>query len=153
MKTATPIAGVTIDSGLVDPPVEQAIRIKLERMEDVPAEERPWLTYWLAVLKSEDLGIGLLGFKGHPGANGEVEIGYGIVADYRDRGLATEAASRLIEWAFTDPRCQAVVAVGVRSDNTASKRVLAKLGAKRVCRGERASDWRIDAAEFRDRFA
>jgi len=139
--------GVEIATDLVDLPVERAIRAKLGKMERAPAADHPWLSYWLMVLRSEDRGIGLLGFKGVP-SEGEVEIGYGIVSSQRARGLTTEAAARLIEWAFLDPRCRAVTAVGVLEDNVASARVLAKLGMRRIRQDADRSDWRLDADGF-----
>jgi len=144
------VVGATIGPGLVDRPALRAIRMKLEKMRDAPEAEHPWLTYWLVVTHTDLRGVGLLGFKGAPDASGEVEIGYGIAPECRRRGLATEAAARLLQWAFTDPRCTAVRAIGVRNDNVPSQRVLTKLGARRVRCGERASDWRIDAAGLRD---
>lgn len=145
------IAGAAIDPQLVDAPAERAIRMKLAKMERARVEEHPWLIYWLAVLQSEERGIGLLGFKGLPSGDGDVEIGYGIAPVYQGRGLTTEAASRLIEWAFVDPRCRAVCAIGVRSGNEASERVLTKLGMRLVRRDETGSDWRVDTDRFSDR--
>jgi len=139
------IAGAAIVPQLVDPPVVRAIRAKMEGMEHAPTKEHPWLTYWLIVLRSEERGIGLVGLKGAPNDDGEVEIGYGIAPEYRCRGMATEAASGLIGWAFSDPRCWAVSAIGVRDDNVASKRVLEKLGMRSVRRDDRRSDWRVAA--------
>lgn len=135
---------VEIDPHVVDPAVERAIQAKLEKMARTPAEDHPWLTYWLMVLRVEDRGIGLLGFKGVPSEGGEVEIGYGIVPSQRARGLTTEAAARLIEWAFLDPRCRAVTALGVLNDNAASARVLAKLGMRPIRQDADSSDWRVD---------
>ena len=142
---------MAIDPQLIEPPAERAIRSKLEKMEHAPTEEHPWLTYWLAVLRSEERGIGLLGFKGPPSEDGDVEIGYGIAPEYRCRGLTTEAAMRLIEWAFSDPRCLGVTAIGVGSGYDASERVLAKLGMRLVRRDESRSDWRVDVDGFSDR--
>jgi len=142
------VVGATIDPRLVEPPVTKAIRAKLEKMSNSPAEEHPWLTYWLAVSQADGRGVGLLGFKGAPDAKGEVEIGYGIEPVHRRRGLATEAVSRLLAWTFSDPRCRGVTAIAVRNDNAASQRVLTKLGARCVRRGDLESDWRIDAVAF-----
>lgn len=150
-RIAVQIAGAAIDPQLIDPAVERAIRMKLEKMKHAPIEEHAWLTYWLVVLRSEDRGIGLLGFKGPPNEDGDVEIGYGIAPEYRCRGLTTEAASCLIEWAFSDPRCLGVTAIGVRSGNAASERVLAKLGMRLIRRDESGADWRVDADGFSDR--
>lgn len=73
--------------------------------------------------------FGSIGFFGPPVAVGdevaEAEIGYGLVADARGRGVATEAVRALLT--LTD-------AVGIRvrasvaPENTASIRVLAKCG-------------------------
>lgn len=145
------VAGAVLDPQLIDPAVDRAIRMKLEKMRHAPIEEHPWLTYWLAILPSEDRGIGLLGFKGLPSEDGDVELGYGIAPEYRCRGLATEAASCLIEWAFSDPRCLGVTAIGVRSGNEASERVLAKLGMRLIRRDESRTDWRVDADGFSNR--
>ncbi len=144
--SAPVIADMSCDPELVDRPVERAIGMKLERMQSAPLEDHPWLTYWAVLLRSEGRAIGLLGFKGPPSDEGSVEIGYGIAPGYRNRGLTTEAAACLVGWAFSDPRCAAVTAVGVRPGNTASERVLRKLGARLVRRGGSGSDWRIDAS-------
>ena len=44
---------------------------------------------------------GICGFKGRPDAAGSVEIGYSVLAQYRNQGLATEAVDRLVRWAFS----------------------------------------------------
>jgi len=92
------IAGAAVSPRLIDPPVERAIRLKLETMERAPTEEHPWL-----------------------------------------------------KWAFSDPRCLGVTAIGVGSGNEASERVLAKLGMRLVWRDENRSDWRVDADGFSNR--
>ena len=48
--------------------------------------------------------VGHAGFHGPPGVNGPeksgaVELGYTIFPDFRGRGLATEAARALMDWA------------------------------------------------------
>jgi ribosomal-protein-alanine N-acetyltransferase len=44
--------------------------------------------------------LGICGFKGRPGQSGSVEIGYSVLSQFRNKGYATEAASRLVDWAF-----------------------------------------------------
>lgn len=67
-----------------------------------------------------------VGFHGPPGTDGWAEIGYRVVASYRRRGLAGEAATALLAWA------SAHGAVGVKAsvspDNAASIGLLRKLG-------------------------
>ena len=76
----------------------------------------------------DGLVVGSIGFYGPPTAGDatpEVEVGYGLVTDARGHGAATEALRGLL--AATD-RCGVRVRAGVRPDNAASLRVLAKCG-------------------------
>ena len=70
------------------------------------------------------LAVGSIGCFGPP-ADGEVEIGYGLVDEARGRGLATDALALLL--AELD-RHQLVVRAATEPENTASLRVLAKSG-------------------------
>ncbi len=45
--------------------------------------------------------VGICGFKGRPDAAGSVEIGYSVLPQYRNLGIATEAVERLVSWAFS----------------------------------------------------
>jgi len=143
-STASELLGSDIEPGLVDPAVERAIGIKLDKMAHVPRQDHPWWTYWLAIERSSGRAVGMLGFKGLS-EDKDVEIGYGIAPAFRSRGFATEAAARLIEWAFSDRRCSGITAIAVASDNRASERVLEKLGMKLVARGAGGSDWHLVA--------
>ena len=70
------------------------------------------------------LAVGSIGCFGPP-VESETEIGYGLVADVRGRGLATEAVQALIAAAdLVGVRLRASVV----PDNSASLRVLAKCG-------------------------
>ena len=91
------------------------------------AGEDPEALPWLVLLRSDGEVIGDLGWKGTPNADGEVEIGYGLAAAYRGRGLATHAVGALLDWFRTQPSVQRVVAE-TTSDNTPSRRVLERLG-------------------------
>jgi [ribosomal protein S5]-alanine N-acetyltransferase len=68
--------------------------------------------------------VGSIGFFGPP-ADGEVEVGYGLVADVRGQGLATEALTAIL--AETD-RLGVRVRASVAPTNRASIRVLAATG-------------------------
>lgn len=52
---------------------------------------------------------GLAGFKGAP-RDGDVEIGYSILHEFRRRGYATEAVGALVELAFAHATVQRVIA-------------------------------------------
>lgn len=129
--------------------VQRAIRIKLDRLASLDPELHPWLTYWLVVVTAASFGAGLIGFKGVPDANGEVEIGYGIDPAYGRKGYTTEAVQRLIAWAFGDPACKAVLARNIDPANWASLRVAAKAGMVAYEESETGISLRIDRAPSR----
>jgi len=75
--------------------------------------------------------IGDIGFIEPPDAGGNVEFGYSIVPEYRDKGYATEAAKTMIEWAFGQPGVKRVIA-NCLNDNYTSIRVLEKAGMRQI---------------------
>lgn len=71
--------------------------------------------------------IGFGGFKGEPNIDGEVEIGYSVSPQFRNRGFATEAAEGLTNYAFLDSRIKKVIAHTLAEENPSSN-LLKKLG-------------------------
>jgi ribosomal-protein-alanine N-acetyltransferase len=124
--------------------LRRAIGMKLEKLARAPREDHPWISYWLIRLKSGGYGIGMLGFKGIPDGEGQVEIGYGIDPSYQNQGLTTEAVAALIAWAFGDPRCRRIVAPDTRKDNPASNRVLQKVGMRIYQETDHTLSWCLD---------
>lgn len=78
--------------------------------------------------------LGVCGFKGRPDAQGSVEIGYSILHPYRGKGYASEAVSRLVEWAFTHHGVSEVSAETL-PHLSQSIRVLEKNGFRRAGSG------------------
>jgi RimJ/RimL family protein N-acetyltransferase len=75
--------------------------------------------------------VGMSGFKDLPTIDGEVEIGYGVVAAEQGRGFATEAVKLLLKEAFSVAEIQLVMA-HTDPSNRASQRVLEKNGFSRM---------------------
>jgi ribosomal-protein-alanine N-acetyltransferase len=72
---------------------------------------------WFIVLRAPEVGsgdertvIGCCGYKGKPAADGTCEIGYGVLAQFRRAGYASEAARALIGRAFSHAEVTRVVA-------------------------------------------
>lgn len=86
---------------------------------------------WLLREKAHDCVIGSAGFKGRPDWNGMIELGYGIAPSFQRRGYASEAAHRLVEWAFAQPGVKSIGAECLPG-NLGSRRVLESLGMVRV---------------------
>jgi ribosomal-protein-alanine N-acetyltransferase len=103
-------------------------RSLLERSDAGFAERS--LGLWCA---DERAGEALVGFAGFLHSDGEPDLVYGLHPSHWGRGLATEAARRVTEHAFSSPAAERVVA-SVDEPNQASIRVLERLGMHRTRR-------------------
>lgn len=61
--------------------------------------------------------------------NNEIEVGYAIAKDFWTKGFASEAADAVLNYAFNELGLETIVAVA-RPENTASRRVMEKIGMK-----------------------
>lgn len=134
--------GVALADGVLNEVVLRAMSAKVEKMHGAAAESHVWYTYWRMQLQAAPLVVGLLGYKGAPNRQGEVEIGYGMAPAYRGQGYMTEAVRALVDWALAQPGCRGVRALTL-PDNVASQRVLQKVGLVLVQRRENALVWRV----------
>lgn len=89
-----------------------------------------WWTY-LFIHTADKKLVGSGGFKGKADRSGMVEIGYEIAPEYRGRGLATEAARGLIEYAFSHSHVQMVDAHTLAETNPSTK-VLKKIRMQNI---------------------
>lgn len=86
--------------------VMQLIRAQLND----PAEQG-WSAWYLVAPENEvSTVVGLCQFKGRPDQEGMVEVAYSILPSFRNRGYATEAVARLVEWAFGHRNVTGIVA-------------------------------------------
>jgi GNAT superfamily N-acetyltransferase len=135
------LQGIRIMRPVLTERVQGAIRIKIDKMRKADSSHHDWLTYWLVVIRDENVGAGLIGFKGFPDEAGASEIGYGIDNAYQGKGYMSEAVQALVDWAFSHPFSRTITATEV--ENPASRRLLERLGAKRVAESDRSSTWEI----------
>ncbi len=119
----------------------RALQMKIDKMRKADVSQHNWLTYWLVVIREEQVGAGMVGFKGFPDENGSTEIGYGLDPAYQGRGYMSEAIQALIDWAFTHPFCKVITASEV--ENPASRRLLERLGARLVNVSDHSTSWEI----------
>jgi RimJ/RimL family protein N-acetyltransferase len=87
----------------------------------------PWTHGFSILHRASGATIGSCAYKGPPDADQAVEIAYGVDPAYQGRGVATEAAQALVEYALRSGQVR-VVRAHTRPDGTASMRVLTKLG-------------------------
>lgn len=99
------------------------------RLESNPGSHG-WL-FWIFILNGRegeaDALCGAGGFKGPPDDTGTVEIGFSVLADYRSKGIASEAAQALIDWAARSGEVRRIIGHTL-PDLIASRRVLEKTG-------------------------
>jgi ribosomal-protein-alanine N-acetyltransferase len=79
--------------------------------------------------RGEHTVIGYCGFLHHPEVPGEVEIGYRLHPSYWNRGLVTEAARAVRDYAFADLKLPRVMSL-IHPENIPSRRVAEKNGMK-----------------------
>ncbi len=139
--------GLAVSRSVTGGPTRRAIEIKVERMGRADEKDHPWYTYWLMVVDRDGVGAGSVGFKGTPDGEGVVEIGYGIDPAYRSQGYTTEAVGALIDWAFREPSCRAIIAPDTLKENVASNRVLEKTGMQVYDETEETLSWRIERGD------
>ena len=91
------------------------------------ADRRPHADAVGIILRDDGALVGYCGFFVRPVKG--TTMGYAILPQYRGRGLATEAAAAVLDWA---ERHDVDVYASVRPPNRASVRVLAKIGMRLV---------------------
>ncbi|MDQ1684799.1 MAG: hypothetical protein QOC82_1536 [Frankiaceae bacterium] len=90
---------------------------------------------WLVVDDDERIA-GECGVKAPPDAAGQVEIGYGLAAGSRGRGLGTRAVAAMLDQLADTGLVREVVA-DVHPANAASRRLLERLGFRIVAADDR----------------
>lgn len=96
---------------------------------------------WFVTLAEDGRVVGDCGTFGPPDADGRVEIGYGLAAPFRGRGLGTEAVGALVDWLVAQPDIRTVTA-SVEVGNEPSRRLLAALGFTLVAEVDR--HWHLE---------
>lgn len=96
---------------------------------------------WFVTLSRDGRVIGDCGTHGWADDDGRVELGYGLAAPFRGRGLGTEAVRVLADWVAGQPDVR-VVAASVEVGNEPSRRLLDRLGF--VLTGEQDRHWRLE---------
>ena len=127
-KELASMLGVEIDDDWLGfPAAREAMQPSFEYLKAHPSARGWWM--YLLVHRANRTLIGLVGFKGVADASGMVEIGYSLSSAYRLRGLATEAARALVDYAFSHTHVRRVDAHTLPERN-GSVRVLEKVGMK-----------------------
>ena len=134
------LLGAVLPSGWPDGELSGLLAIYGPRIAEDP--ERLGWGPWLLVARAAGSVVGSAGFMGKRPEEGEsIELGYGVHADYRSRGYATEATRALVDWAVSQRAVERVIA---KCDpaNAPSVRVLEKIGMTRCGKEEGMLLWK-----------
>ncbi|MEJ8757885.1 GNAT family N-acetyltransferase [Pontibacter sp. H259] len=112
----------------------------IKNLEVVP--EPTGFESYMVVHRQSMTVIGDAGFKGLPNADGEVDLGYAIIAPAQNNGYGLEVAKGLVNWAFQQPGVKAITARCLLG-NAPSARVLEKLGMLQVSADSEVIRWRL----------
>ena len=111
-----------------------------------------WGLWYVVVPQIERQLAGTVGFKGKP-HDGSCEMGYSVLPEFEGCGYATEAARRLIAWAFEHAELEQLTAETL-PDLAGSIRVMEKCGMRFISEGTPEGDGRtvryaVSRAELR----
>ena len=87
-----------------------AIEYTLTLLTENPSQPDWWSYYIVLATKENPVVAGIAGYKGPPDAEGTVEIGYSVLAEFQRQGIATEATRGLLQKAFAYPAVKKVLA-------------------------------------------
>jgi RimJ/RimL family protein N-acetyltransferase len=92
------------------------------------AQEHPGLGTWIIhpLEKTEPLGLAILRLPAADLNMHGFEIGYSVIPEFWGKGIATEAATRLIQYAFNELKLYRVVAI-IDPQHAVSRKILEKL--------------------------
>lgn len=82
---------------------------------------------WLIVPSAQERAVGWVSLRVGDHQRGTAEIGYSVLAAFRENGYATEAARAVVDYAFRESDVRQVDACCV-PENAASRRLLARAG-------------------------
>ena len=137
---------------LVDDPGPLPYRIPLI------AQDPDGAPYYLrvAVLRSRAVIVGSCGFHARPDDAGMIEVGLGVVPEFRRQGLAQEMLLAMWAWIVDEPGVR-TLRYTVSSENAPSQAIIRKFGFTHVGVQEDEIDgpedvFELSATQFRERF-
>jgi ribosomal-protein-alanine N-acetyltransferase len=99
----------------------------LPKMKGVNKHNYLFYTFWIVIDKLTSTIVAELGFKGAPGRDGMIEIGYGTMPGHSNKGYMTEAVDAIVNWALQREDVKCVLAE-TDEKNLASIRIVQKTG-------------------------
>lgn len=125
---------------ILDPETQYALTFNYNLATNDP-ENSIWYTFWAVIQKESNQMVANACFKDKPDIEGKIEIGYGTIDSFRNKGIMTDAIKAIAQWALSQEEVNEVIAETDR-DNYASQKVLKKCGFKQFSETETGYLWR-----------
>jgi RimJ/RimL family protein N-acetyltransferase len=131
LPAASAEVGAVVPANLRDG-LESFLAYRLKDLAEHP-EWQIWLGRAMVLTDAEGARrvVGTIGFHAPPDAEGRVEIGYSVQADFRRLGLATEAVRGVLAWAEREHGVRRFRAA-VAPRNAASLAIVRSFGFRQV---------------------
>lgn len=127
---------------IVSPELMEAFQQAILPAVAVSTDQGLYYTLWTIIHKEQKAMVGDCCFKGPPDKSGEVEIGYGIHAEFQNKGFMTEAVGALCQWVLNQSEVKAVLAETEKT-NLASQKILLKNGFSLYSKSAHMLWWRL----------
>lgn len=130
MLASNPLAfagelSLSVSKSLTEEETLEAIRNDLLPFLSDGDKNASFYTMWVIIAKQQQAIYGGFCFHGAPDEQGEVEIGFGIDNEFRNKGYMTETLSGILRWAKNEQAIKAVKAI-TETSNFAAIQVLKK---------------------------
>lgn len=135
--------GLTPSHALIDNETRDAILNDLLPYITDTAKDVDFYTMWILIEKDKKAIIGGICFHGEPNEKNEIEIGYGIDSEFRNKGYMTESISGLIHWIRENKDVRSIIAE-TATTNISSIKVLEKNDFKVIQQCENSMILKLD---------
>lgn len=112
----------------------------IEMLEKAPRTDN--LQIWLIIDAYERKLIGSIRLKCFPNDAKTIDLGYEIIASYRNQGFGYEAVQAVADWLFKSGNAMKITAE-CEQTNMASIRILEKLGMRRIAKEAPFLKWEL----------
>lgn len=130
----------------IPPELEEALEQTILPNVADTGKDYLYSTIWTIIDKGQNKMVGDLCFVGEPNEKGEIEIGYGIYPESRNKGYMSEAVAAMIGWVRNQP-CVSSIVADTEKDNPASFSVLLKNGFQKTGETENLFHWKLEVSK------
>ncbi|WEK71186.1 MAG: GNAT family protein [Candidatus Chryseobacterium colombiense] len=135
--------GLIENGRLVSSKVTKKIKEQILPKIAVESQDNLFITFWIIILKSENVMSAEFCFKGKPDDNDTAEIGYATFTNFQNLGIMTETIKAITGWIFENT-CVKTIVAETDPNNYSSHRTLEKNNFRRVKENPDNWIWKLE---------